>query len=138
MANGDDQKEADRFIKNFDRFMKEADRYFKEADRGPKEADRGPKEADRGSGGVVEDVFRRVTGLGGFFVCAFIAPVGGCQQGSPSGPDARRFVMHNVARKAQARDQEAAVQQPLDEETRKEIMDFLKQFLQQRAKSKKT
>jgi hypothetical protein len=145
MANGDDQKESDRFIKNVDRFMKEFDRYIKESDRGPKESDRGPKESDRGpkesdrgSDGVVGDVFRRVTGLGGFFVCAFIAPVGGCQQGSPIGPDARRFVMHNVARKAQARDQEAAVQQPLSEETRKEIMDFLKQFMQQRAKAKKT
>jgi hypothetical protein len=152
MANGDDLKESDRFIDDLDRFMREADRYFnaadrgpkesdrgpKESDRGPKESDRGPMESDRGSGGVVEDVFRRVTGLGGFFVCAFIAPVGGSQQGSPIGPEARRVFMHGVARKAQARDQETAVQQTLSEETRKEIIEFLKQFRQHRAKQKKT
>jgi len=62
----------------------------KEVDRAAdvtKEVDRARQlqgEMDRNTpGGAPVDLFRRATSLGGFFVVAFVAPVGAC--GTPSG-----------------------------------------------------
>lgn len=128
----DDPKDVDRFVKDVDRFLKDVDRYMKDVDRGP-------KDVDRGSGGVAEDVFRRVSGLGGFLVVSFISPVAGFPQGAPiPPPGARRAVMQQVSGLAQGKNQADEAQEPLSDETRKEIIEFLKQFVQQRAKPKKS
>jgi hypothetical protein len=127
----DDPKDVDRFAKDVDRFLKDVDRYMKDVDRGP-------KDVDRGSGGVAEDVFRRVSGLGGFLVVSFISPVAGFPQTSANAQSARRAVMQQVSGRAEGRTQADEVQEPLSDETRKEVIEFLKQFVQQRAKPKKS
>jgi hypothetical protein len=127
----DDPKDVDRFAKDVDRFLKDVDRYMKDVDRGP-------KDVDRGSGGVAEDVFRRVSGLGGFLVVSFISPVAGFPQASANAQSARRAVMQQVSGRAEGRNQADEVQEPLSDETRKEVIEFLKQFVQQRAKPKKS
>jgi hypothetical protein len=95
----DTPKDIDRFIKDIDRNLKDIDRLIKDIDRGPKDIDR------FGSDGVVEDVFRRASGLNGFLVVSFVAPVAG--QTARNGT--RRSMLEALARKAEARQQEAEI-----------------------------
>jgi len=127
----DDPKDIDRFAKDIDRFSKDIDRLLKEIDRGP-------KDIDRASGAIVEDVFRQVTGLNGFLVVSFVAPVAGSQ--SLNGRRAAKNpMMATVARKAEAREQEDAVQNPVDPDTLRQLLKTLPEFLkylEQKAKPK--
>ena len=100
MSNGDIPKDLDRSIKDLDRAIKDLDRAIKDLDRG----------GGIGAGGIVDDVFRRVGGLGGLLVVAFVAPVNTSGGGGnpPRGP--RGLAVSSTATKAEARDQEATLQ----------------------------
>ena len=117
--------------------QKELDRGPKELDRGPKELDRGPKELDRGSpNDVVLDVFNRVSGLGGLLVVAFVAPVPAATNGSSNGRSPRNLAISALARKAEARDQEASAAQreAEDEDTRRLAAAIRELMAQERAR----
>jgi len=102
MANGDtpDPKDLDRGIKDLDRAIKDLDRAIKDLDRG----------GGGSSGGTVEDLFRRVSGLGGLLVVAFVAPVPASSNGDNRSRGPRGLAMTSAASLAEARDQEAALQ----------------------------
>ncbi len=82
--------------------VKQADKGPKQADKGPKQADKGPKQADKGGpDGVAEDVFRRVSELGGLLIVAFVAPVAASGQSSRNGPSPREAALSAVAGEAE-------------------------------------
>jgi exonuclease VII small subunit len=122
MSNGDIPKDLDRSIKDLDRAIKDLDRAFKDLDRGG------------GPGGIVDDVFRRVGGLGGLLVVAFVAPVNTSGGGGnpPRGP--RGLAVSSTATKAEARDQEATLQKL--KEQKEALEQKIKEF-EQAAKPKK-
>ena len=123
MPNGDVPKDLDRGIKDLDRAIKDLDRAIKDLDRG----------GGIGAGGIVDDVFRRVAGLGGLLVVAFVAPVN-ASAGSgnqPRGP--RGLAVSSTAIKAEARDQETMLQKLKEQ---KEALEQKIKTLEQAAKPK--
>jgi hypothetical protein len=124
MSNGgEDPKELDRGIKELDRAIKELDRAIKELDRGG------------GAGSTVDDIVRSVTGMGGLLVVAFVAPVAGSANSAGRSRGPRSLAMAVAADKAQAREQEAALQQQVNEAKQK--VSALAQSLRETAKPKK-
>jgi len=105
MSNGDVPKDLDRGIKDLDRAIKDLDRAIKDLDRGG-----GIGAGGIGAGGIVDDVFRRVGGLGGLLVVAFVAPVNasGGSGNQPRGP--RGLAVTSTATKAEARGHEEMLQ----------------------------
>jgi hypothetical protein len=112
MANGDtsDPKDLDRGIKDLDRAIKDLDRAIKDLDRG---------DGGGASGSTVEDLFRRVSGLGGLLVVAFVAPVAPASNGDNRSRGPRGLAIASAANLAEARDQEAALQQRVKTAKRK-------------------
>ena len=90
----------------------------KDIQKGPeKDVQKGPeKDVQKGaaSGGasanvVAQDVFRQVTGLGGFLIVAVVTPLASCGP-SPSGSSARSTAMSTLKAKAESREEESARQ----------------------------
>ena len=84
----------------------------KDDETGPKGSGKGPGE----TGGnrpneVAEDIFRRVTGLGGFLVVAFVAPMAPSSSNAGSATSPAGLAIAEVGSKAAASEQEAAIQQ---------------------------
>jgi exonuclease VII small subunit len=125
MSNGDVPKDLDRGIKDLDRAIKDLDRAIKDLDRG----------GGIGAGGIVDDVFRRVGGLGGLLVVAFVAPVN-ASAGSgnqPRGP--RGLAMTSTATKAEARGHEEMLQKLKEQEEMLQKLKEQKEALEQRIKT---
>jgi len=77
-------------------------------DTRPKSAGKGPGDGASGPPNeVAQDIFRRVTGLGGFLVVAFVAPIAPSQNGTAAdSPSA--IALNDVGVKAVERENEAA------------------------------
>ena len=105
-GDAEDPKELDRGIKELDRAVKELDRAIKELDRG-------------GTVSTVDDIVRGVTGMGGLLIVAFVAPVAGSANGSSRARGPRSLAMAVASDKAQARQQEAAMQEKVNKARRK-------------------
>ncbi|HET9358728.1 MAG TPA: hypothetical protein VFO58_03215 [Vicinamibacterales bacterium] len=109
--------------KQADKGPKQADKGPKQADKGPKQADKGPKQADKGQPSeVAEDVFRQVTGLGGFLLVAFVAPMAPNTSAVRNGPTPRDSALALLGNKALERDNEATEQRRQDEERDRELV----------------
>jgi hypothetical protein len=68
-----------------------SDKGPKLSDKGPKLSDKGPKLSDKGAAaGMVEDLFRSVSGLGGVIVIAVVAPVPSVSRTAGNGRNNRR------------------------------------------------
>lgn len=82
--------------------------------KGPKLSGKGPKLSGKGSpngnGATTspEDIFRRVTELGGFLIVAFVAPVGGGGQAADNATGQQDAAVSQVASEARERNRELA------------------------------
>jgi hypothetical protein len=84
---------------------KQTEKGPKQTEKGPKQTEKGPKQTEKGASqqAVVEDLFRRVSGLGGFLVVAFVAPVPSSI--SDAGDAGRKPISESVAQEAQDRNE---------------------------------
>lgn len=82
-------------------------------DEGPKPSGKGPKPSGKGrpngngAPSSPEDIFRSVTGLGGFLIVSFVAPVGG-RHTSASETGQQDAAVSQVANEARERNRELA------------------------------
>ena len=88
---------------------KQSDKGPKQSDKGPKQSDKGPKQSDKGgAAGVADDVFRRVSSLGGLLVVAFVAPVPASGQAAGNGTSPREAAAAALAQKVRDLDRQDA------------------------------
>jgi hypothetical protein len=86
---------------------KQAERGGKQAERGGKQAERGGKQAERGGpNAVTQDIFRRISDLGGLLIVTFVASVPAAAGNSGAESHSLDSALEALASEAKARNTE--------------------------------
>lgn len=103
---------------------KQSNKGPKQSNKGPKQSNKGPKQSNKGQPSeVAEDVFRQVTGLGGFLLVAFVSPMAPNAGAGPN--DSRDSALTVLANKALEREAEATEMQRQNEEKDRKLVERL-------------